>query len=232
MLRPFTSLCFLLFSLSLAAQMPTADGTISFGNEWIDYEQDYLRVSVAQDGMYRITPAQITGGLGQGITPQNADKWTLYHEGVAVPIEVTEAGIVFYGEQNRGEMDRFLFTDPETMQLNDRYSMHTDTAAYFLALGTETGGPFYAAPKIDDTPVIIDEIIRHREQVFSEHYSKRYQRSGGNSIFYSRYETAEGFGRLSINQLLAPDGDTEVLVTLPLPENTGGPASLHYRYGV
>ncbi|WP_020571067.1 putative type IX secretion system sortase PorU2 [Neolewinella persica] len=224
MFRILLTLCIAFFSAFLFAQMPNPDGSVSYGNEWIDYDRNYLVVKVAQDGMYRISPAEIAaaGPFGSG-------DWVLYHKGQVVPLEETTEGIVFYGERNRGEMDRHFFPDPDADQLNDQYSMHTDTSAYYLSRGAD--GQNYEARPIVGQIVDRDIILRTSEQVFGDHMSKSFFRSAGSSIYYSHYDKAEGFGSRNTNDLLSPDGRRDNVFPLSLAGSINAEAVLDVRFG-
>ncbi|MBC6996580.1 C25 family cysteine peptidase [Neolewinella lacunae] len=230
MFRAVSTLLLVAVSFFCLAQMPGSGATVRYGNEWITYDQNYLRVLVADDGVYRISGAQLAEA-GMSFSPENADRWQLWNGGEAVPIEVNADGIVFVGRKNRGEMDRFLFTDPATMQLNDRYSMYSDTAVYYLALSEGLGGPFYQETAAENA-VPTTEITRETERVFSDFQSKEYYRQSRSSIYYSHYDVAEGFGSRSSNDLLSSNGSVESSAQLTLPAANGGPALLDLRFGV
>ncbi|WP_273445836.1 C25 family cysteine peptidase [Neolewinella agarilytica] len=230
MFRTLYTLCILSLTSFLFAQMPTAGGEVLYGHEWIDYDRAYLKVSVVEDGIFRISSQQIASA-GMALNETNTDKWTLHHKGQPVPIEVTSEGIVFYGEKNRGELDRHLFESPEEMQLNDRYSMHSDVANYYLSLAP-VGGPFYQEAKVEGQLSEIEEILRTREVVFGEYMTKAYSRSAGASIYYSHYEPAEGFGSRSSSDLLSSNGNVESNATLLTPQANGNEARLTLRFGL
>jgi len=132
-------LTFALFSLLTfaQAQMQTGGRTL-YGNEWINYDQTYYKIPVAKDGVYRISQQTLESA---GISfAEQSERLQLFHLGEEVPIYVGENYIEFYGKQNRGELDRFLYENGEADMLNPEYSLITDTAAYFLTVapaGTE-----------------------------------------------------------------------------------------------
>lgn len=231
-MRPtFTFLFLLLFPVFLLAQMPDPDGSIRYGNEWIEYGEDYYRIPVAEDGLFRVSAAELSAA-GMEINATNQDRFVLYHQGISVPIEVSTEGIVFVGQKNRGAMDRFLFPEPEKQQLNTRYSLHTDTAAYFLRLSNEGGGLFYQPPSGTASPTDISTIIRDNEIVFSDRMIKEYFRSGRSSIYYSHYDEVEGFSSRNRDDLLSSDGTTITEFDLAMPGNNGEPAELEARFGL
>ena len=221
MFRTLTTLCFILLSISLSAQMFAPDSSIIYGNEWINYGQNYLRIQVAEDGMYRVAAAEISAA---GLSGDLA----LYHKGAMVPLRISDDGsVVFYGEKNRGEMDRYLWPDPDADQLNDRYSMHSDTAAYYLTTGA--GLAYQSASATAGTPA--SAIWRRSEQVFTEHVTKNFFRSAGISIYFSHYDKAEGFGQRASGDLLSSNGEVESMVDLSLPAANGQQATLDVRFG-
>ncbi len=221
MFRSLAPLFFFVLSSSVFAQMVAPDGSIRYGNEWIEYDQSYLHIQVAEDGMYRVSAAEISAaGLSGSLV--------LHHNGEQVPMQVTDDGsVVFYGEKNRGEMDRHLWEDPAADQLNDRYSMHSDTAAYYLSVGA---GLNYQAAETE-AGTVTNSILRRAEQVFSDNMTKTFFRSAGASVYFSHYGVAEGFGQRDSGDLLSSNGAVESTVVLALPAANGQPATLDVRFG-
>lgn len=231
MRHTFTLLFCFLCSCFSYAQMPAPDGTVSYGNEWIDYDAGYLRIAVAEDGLYRVDAARLAAA-GMPLTEENQARFVLHHAGRVVPVEVSGEGIAFVGRQNRGELDRYLFPDPDAQQLNDRYSLHNDTAAYYLSLSTPGAGSFFRPGEISGDATDLSTIIRDQELVFSDELIKEYFRSGRSSIYFSHYDDVEGFSSRSRDDLLSSNGTTISEFQLPLPGSTGGAATLDVRFGL
>ncbi|HEX5624406.1 MAG TPA: C25 family cysteine peptidase, partial [Saprospiraceae bacterium] len=114
------------------------NGQQIFGNEWIRPGNDYYRILIAADGLYRLSYQQL---LQSGIPVNDipANQVRLHRFGMEVPLIASTAGImtssdelIFHGERNRAELDRALFED-STHLFNREYSMFTDTAAYYLS---------------------------------------------------------------------------------------------------
>ena len=227
LLRRLTLLCFLVFSTALAAQMTGPNGTVSYGNEWLEAGRTYLKFQVGQDGVYRIPAAEIRAA---GLDFTGAEAWRLQSRGVDVPVLVNENGVVFYGEQHRYELDAFLFDDPESSPLNTRYSMYNDTVGYYLSAADQTSAYQPATATASGQP--LTTITRTAEVVFNANYTKNFFRSSGSSIFYSHYDIHDGFGQLNGNELLSSDGRTTSTVAIPLPQNSGGAAELTVRFGL
>lgn len=227
MQRTLTLSYFLLLCFSLSAQMTTEQGP-RYGNEWLRPGTDYLRIEVADDGMYRVDAATLSAaGFSTDAQLQ------LHYLGEQIPLEVTTSGVHFYGTRTRGALDAFLFTDPVSQQLNPRYGMYTDTAAYYLSIaeaGTQVQRYTEGAKASGTTPTTT--IYRTIERVFGDHQSKFFRRNAGTSIVFSHYELAEGFGSRKSGDLLSSNGTTTSTVQLDLPGAVEGTAQLRLRFGL
>ena len=114
------------------------NGSVRYGNEWIDYDKTYYKIKLAEDGIYRITGAELASA-GVPISEIEGRDVQLYLFGEQVPIKISTDGafgaqdfIDFYGRKNRGELDRHIYEEPNIRQLNPDYSLITDTTSYFL----------------------------------------------------------------------------------------------------
>lgn len=194
----------LIFQSPLHAQMWNGQDTL-YGNEWINYEQTYYKIPVAEDGIYRISYATLRAA-GLPVEENNARRYQLFHLGQEVPLYTpanpntplqTGDYLEFYGEQNRAELDRFLFQNPEEEMLNPFYSMFTDTAAYFLTVGApgeEDGfGKRYreVENELDNLPEQEAWYWDTLQLNFStNHYNKKYAE---DLVAYSEFDEGEGF---------------------------------------
>jgi len=111
-----------------------------YNNEWIDYSKTYYKFKVGSTGLYRISQA-ILDSFGLEATP--AENFQLWRNGVEIPLFTSVPTgplnstdyIEFWGEMNDGKPDKQLYRDPD-YQLNDHWSLQTDTAFYFLTINT------------------------------------------------------------------------------------------------
>ncbi len=115
------------------------EGETLFGNEWINYTKSYAKISVEEDGVYRIYRPQLEE-IGFPIAPAKGRELVLYHYGKEVPIYVSTSGnfddsdfIEFVGNKNDGRLDKTLYEDWESMLLNPYYSFYTEENNYYLA---------------------------------------------------------------------------------------------------
>jgi hypothetical protein len=112
-----------------------------FGNEWIKFNQQYYKIPVAQDGIYRLTYSDLqNAGFPVGsIDPRRIQ---IFHRGVQQHVWVEGQDdaafnppdyVEFYGKKNDGVSDAELYQPSET-QPNQYYNLYSDTTFYFLTV--------------------------------------------------------------------------------------------------
>ena len=224
---------------SASAQIVNGLDTL-YGNEWIEPGNSYLRLEVAADGFYRINYADLQA-QGWPVSSINSENYQLFHHGEQLPLHSTADAatplgsgdaLIFYGEQNRGELDQYLYRDPDAQQLNPRYSLYTDQGVYYLTW-SEGAGQLYNTVdnNLNDLPAAEPYVWRQTEEVFTEDFAKEYYRFSGATLYYSHYSVGEGYGSRSISELLSNGSTTqEVEVSLPQASSAGPPATLRTRY--
>ena len=110
-----------------------------YGNEWINFNQQYFKIKTAKDGIYRLTyDALAAAGFPTGsVDPRNLQ---LFHRGTEQSIIVSgeldarfDPGdyIEFFGTKNDGTLDQWLYRTPEA-QPDPYYNLYSDTTACFL----------------------------------------------------------------------------------------------------
>ncbi len=118
----------------------------NYGNEWIKDNQKYLKIKVSEDGIYRISHAQLSsvGFLNDTPNPKN---FQVFHLGTEIPLHIEgetnnifEAGeyLEFYGKKNDGKLDETLYESPN-LQPNSEISLYSDESYYFLTIGASNG---------------------------------------------------------------------------------------------
>ncbi|MFN8337050.1 MAG: C25 family cysteine peptidase [Cyclobacteriaceae bacterium] len=121
-------------------------GFSQYGNEWVKFNQPYYKISVAKDGLYRLTTSDLQNA-GFPVATTNPQQVQIFHRGIEQQIRVAgeldgifNAGdyIEFYGEKNTGFSDRELYK-PST-QPHQYYNLYSDTTAYFLTVSSTTPG--------------------------------------------------------------------------------------------
>jgi hypothetical protein len=173
-----------------------------YNNEWIDYSKTYYKFKVGKNGLHRI-PQAVLAAAGLGSTP--AEYFQLWRNGVQVPIYTTEVTgplssggfIEFWGEMNDGKPDKELYRKPE-FQLSDKWSLQTDTAAYFLTVNSVVSANLrlrevsnnVAGNTLPAEPYFIHTV--------GNYFNKARLNSGygfniGETIYSSAYDVGEGY---------------------------------------
>ncbi|MGB3153613.1 MAG: hypothetical protein WBB06_03370, partial [Chitinophagaceae bacterium] len=213
-----------LFFLSvLSAQSQT------YYNEWINYNQTYYKFKVSANGLYRINQP-ILASIGLANTP--AEQFQLWRNGQQVPIYTTiptgpmggSDYIEFWGEMNDGKTDIDLYRLAD-YQLNDKWSLETDTAAFFLTVNP-VGNNLRLVPVSFSLPTAIPVepfFIHTTGKYYRDKYNLGYAAVVGSYIYSSAYDQGEGF---TSNEISAGGTLSQAFINLnpytgpgaPLPE--------------
>jgi hypothetical protein len=191
MLRRFLIACFvLLIGLGGKAQL---------NNDWIDYNKTYYKFQLAKDTLCRISGNTLASlGLGQ----VNANHFQLWRNGKQVRLHTSQVNsplgttdyIEFWGEMNDGKPDLQLYRNPD-FQLSDRFSLETDTSAYFLCIDP-TGNNLRYQSVTNNAPSALPaspfcfrrQLLNFRNQIF-----RGEAKVVGEYVYSSSYEMGEGW---------------------------------------
>jgi hypothetical protein len=195
--------CFLLLFLVVLCHIGKAQTT---GEEWINYNQTYFKLSVAEEGIYRITYSDLQNA-GFPVNQVDPRRIQLFHRGKEQAIFIQGQGdarfdpqdfIEFYGQRNDGTQDRDLYI-PSNAQPHNYYNLYSDTTAYFLTwrLNQETGKrmSFFSEVNVTNKPAETyhwDEKL----QLNVEQYSggRLYPEGGSNAVIsHSHFDFGEGW---------------------------------------
>ncbi len=139
----------------------------SYRNEWINFDQQYYKFYVVQEGLYRIPMTRLQE-LELGDDLQGFQLW---RDGQQVPLYIDPNFIEFYAYPNDGTDETELYKNPEN-QLRIETSIFTDKASYFLSYG-EPGTNARVIPienSFDDlaTPenFFWHEVVKHHQNTF------------------------------------------------------------------
>ncbi|MCA8829475.1 putative type IX secretion system sortase PorU2 [Hymenobacter pini] len=114
-----------------------------YGNEWIVPGQQYYKIKVARDGLYRLDYQYLQRAGISGVNPQRLQLW---RRGKEVAIHVggnttaldNSTFIEFFGQRNDAALDKGMYLTPAD-QAQPYYSLFTDTASYFLTWSSAAG---------------------------------------------------------------------------------------------
>ncbi len=182
---------FVLFSLVSSAQL---------NNSWINYSQAYYKFQVGKTGIYRLGQATLTAA-GLGAVP--AEQFQLWRNGEQVRIytSVTSGAlgandfIEFYGKRNDGIPDKPLFRIPD-QQLTDSFSLHTDTASFFLTVSPGGTNLRYTNAVNDVTNNALPAepyFMRRVEEPYKQQYNRGFANIVGEFVYSSSYDMGEGW---------------------------------------
>ncbi len=119
-----------------------------FGNEWINNNQSYYKISIAQEGIYQLTYQDlVTAGFPvNSVDPRRmqlffrGQEQAVFFQGQQDASFDPSDFMVFYGQRNDGTQDRELYV-PNEAQPNPYRNLYSDSTAYFLtwSLGAVNG---------------------------------------------------------------------------------------------
>lgn len=173
----------------------------NYNNEWIDYNKTYYKFKVAVTGLYRISQPSLST-IGLGSIP--AEQFQLWRNGKEIPLYTTvQTGpmsgsdyIEFWGEMNDGKPDNDLYRQSQ-FQLSDKWSLQTDTAAFFLTVNP-SGNNLRLIPTPNDVagnllppePYFMHTVGQYWRSKINPGF---YQDVGGAFVYSSSYDQNEGW---------------------------------------
>ena len=190
----------LLTVLSLSA------GAQDYNNEWIDYSKTYYKFKIAVTGIYRIPQSALAN---IGLDAVNANDFQLWRNGKEVTIYTSvqnapiNAGgyIEFWGEMNDGKADIPMYREAD-FQLSDKWSLQTDTAAYFLTVNPGGSNQHYiiTANNVASNTLPVEPFFIHTAGVYykTRIHSGHSEVVGKSFTYSSSYDEGEGYSSLDI----------------------------------
>ena len=170
-----------------------------YNNEWIDYTKTYYKFSVGSNSLYRISSAILKSA---GLQNVRAEEFQLWRNGKQVPVFVSNTTglmgasdfIEFFGLMNDGKADAPLYKKPE-FQLADKWSLQTDTAAYFLTVNVGVNLRMVNADnRVNSNGLIPEPYFLH---TFSNNYRDQlnpgFASIVGSYVYSSSYDNGEGW---------------------------------------
>lgn len=168
----------------------------TYGNEWINFSQEYYKIETAQDGLYVLDNNYFTNsGLDvSGLDPRN---FHFYHRGqeISILIEGESDGsfdvgdrILFLGKRNDGVLDSSLYL--QQAQPHQYYNLMVDTTAYFLTWNN-TPGKRVSISNLPSTGIAESAFNVEKLKVFTDEYLFGQEQT--SFIFYSEFDKGEGW---------------------------------------
>ncbi len=173
------------------------DGSsVKYGNEWIDFDAEYFKITVNVDGIYRITKQELED-MGFPVESIEMSKFSMFNFGEEIDIYTTSDGIMqdddvieFHGTRNRNEIDQYMF-DNKQHQLNPEFSLITDDNPYYLSYNTGIQKRYTASETqfSSSLPPIEPYYINEKEYLYSTDFTK----GSDAAVRYSSPTITEGF---------------------------------------
>ena len=182
----------------LQAQM-RFNGQSMYGNEWIDPAQQYFKLTLSADGIYRISYDDMVNA-GMPVQGISMDRIFLYRFGQEVAMYTSSKGIItasdyieFFGKKNRGELDKVLFRNPAD-QFNIEHSMFTDESAYYLVIKNSSSTSRINSIQNDVSNPLPKDLyfLNTTKMVFTNESNKRSTRSKEEEKFPD-FDESQGF---------------------------------------
>ena len=203
-------ICVLLFRTFLAIAQP-------INNEWINYNLTYYKFKVGADGLYRINQTTLQS---LGIAQANVAHFALWRNGVEVPIYTSQSSGVlnadgyleFWGEANDGKPDFSLYRIGDH-QLNDRWSLFSDSVSYFLAVDPSVTHR-RLVPTVNSIPSGLSPVpffLHTVGKFYRERINEGYAVVAGSYVYSSAFDQGEGW---TTNDLGAGQQRTESFSSL------------------
>jgi len=122
----FLPILFVLFCMSI--RLPVlGQWSGKYGNEWISYENKYLKLNVQEAGLYRVLLSSLPSDFSKDLSTLQ-----MWHKGREVSIiQIDNNELWFYAELNDGSSDSLLFR-PASSRMNPYQSFFSDQGIYFL----------------------------------------------------------------------------------------------------
>ena len=171
-----------------------------YGNEWIRANQQYLKLTISQAGVYRITYEDISA-IDATFLQTNPANWQLFFRGQELAIRVTgqqdgtfdlQDYLEFYGQGNQGEQDSLLYRPQK--RLHPYQTLFSDKTAYFLTSTPALKGKRMPELNISaqgrtPEPFHVEETV----QAFTSDYTFNNLKGIEPYIQQSYYEPGEGW---------------------------------------
>ncbi len=149
-----------------------------FGNEWINFNQTYVKIKISQEGLYKVTFNQLSqaGFITQGFNPKNIQ---VFNKGKQIPVLVSgesdnsfdaQDEVLFYANTNNADLDKVLYENPNDLP-NEEVSLFSDENYYFLTYNSTQPGLRYQIPNLSTSGLTPESYIIYKSRLnFASNY--------------------------------------------------------------
>ena len=171
----------------------------TYGNEWVNFSQKYVKIKITEEGLFKITYDDVVA-KNSFLGTLNPAKFQIFNKGVQIPLYITgtEDGrfnqgdiIYFYGNKNDASLDRVLYDNQNDLP-NDQVSLFTDDNYYFLTYSISQDGLRYLTNNETNVGLISEPFIITKERInlASSYYNGEFILEG---MSLSEYIEGEGY---------------------------------------
>ena len=193
--RLLLSWCIVVLGL-LTTASAQAQTQALYGNEWIVPSQQYYKIKILKDGLYRLDQTYLAQAGISGVNPQRVQLWrrgrevAIFGGGNQATLDATTY-FDFFGQRNDGKLDQAIYKGGAATQPHDLYSLYTDTAAYFLTWSATANGKRMTQPAAAPTAPHPYRIAQ-RQVLYTGNFA--YVQEEGNYVCYNPWgDPGEGF---------------------------------------
>lgn len=204
-------------------------------NSWINYDQQYYKIKVWSDGVYRLnfnTLNQAIPEIGT-IDPRSfqifgrGEEQHIFVSGEADGTFEENDFIEFYGKKNDGYFDTQLYPS-QSDQTNKYFSLFTDTATYYLTWNNSTNNKRLSL----ETDVAFNDYGASATWFWKDVFFQRttnyyFGRTNAINSTDPEYTTGEGWSGPNI---AAPQNNVATNIPTPQPFASGPPSFLEIYY--
>ena len=171
----------------------------SYGNEWINFSQKYAKISISEEGLFKITYDDV---INKNLASGNIDplKFQIYNKGKEIPLYITGTDdgmfnqgdlIYFYGNKNDAILDKVLYANQADVP-NEEISLFSDENFYFLTYQTTQNGLRYSISRQNTTGLTPESFIitKNRLNFSDAYYPGEYILE---AMSLSEYTSGEGY---------------------------------------
>lgn len=208
------------------------------GNEWINFQNQYLKIVIENDGVYRITKNEIIkAGLNiNNLNPKNfhiyfrGKPYAFYFKGENDEIFNDEDYIEFYAIANDGQQDEEVYR-PKESRTNKYISLYSNETAYFLTYNKNEIGKRIElnSKEFETTPE--EYFFKTIKKSYSDDWNHDITTSAIPSLLQSYFEPHESLMSTRIRLNVEPTSFTENIILENLNTSIEDKISLNIKLG-
>jgi len=194
--------------LAIGLLMTVFAASAQYSDDWINYSQSYYKIKIAEDGVYRVTAAELASA-GVPVNNIAINRYQLFRRGQEVAILTTDSNndnrldyLEFYGKKNDGTSDTELYASPDA-QPHTYYNLYTDTATYMLTWKlTNTSGKRMQFSSLQDASGLTPEPyqLETQLQLQTNVYNNGLLYDASNEILNPEFDYGEGWTGSNISR--------------------------------